>query len=295
RGEELFQPIFGNGHVWELGVGLAGHADLMRRGYHLLSIYFNGALTTQFSHFQTRSFDLIGRGPLSRYLLMKEFDAATQYDASLVNAIDFSTRATRVGRSVVFDGYVKAVYYYDRAGFEIGYNCYARSSEKLRIQDDLFPSDLNNRQFGIKGTEGVCYRIVDSATGTFTGETGRLDSTQHRATIVSAAPTDNPCAIALPVGQEAVAWNSTTIPGGMIAAVQSCPPIILDIDALDITTGASPRQLTHKFFAHVSYTALNRVWEPQIGCGAMIEIDGRPELISALNQWGFWVKGTISF
>ncbi len=252
-------------------------------------------MTTQFDHFQTRTFDLIGNGPLSRYMILKEFNGDRVYNGNLVNGIDFTTRATRVGGSIKFDGYVKAVYFYDRAGFEVGYNCYARSREKIRIQDDLFPSDLNNRRFGIKGTEGVCYRIFDTTTGTLTGRTGKLNSTQHRATITRAALTDNPCDVELAPGEIALAWNSPLTQGELLPALQSCPPILIDTDALDLRSGASPRQLTHKFFAHFSYTALNRVWEPQIGCGAMIEFDGRPKLLSALNQWGLWFKGAISF
>ncbi len=283
----IFEPMIGNGNLWEIGPGISAHYDLVRKGYHILSVYFEGALTHQFKRFQIRSFDLVGRGPLSRYMLLKEFDANFNYDGNLVNAIDFSTRATHVGGSAKLDAAMKLTYYYDRWGLDVGYNIYARSKEKLRVQDDLFPSDLNNRRFGIKGTSGVCYRILDAASGDVIG-TEALNATEHRSTITEAGPIDNPVAIQVPVNQKAVTWDGQPV-------FTSVPPIIVDVDALDLTTGAVPHQLSHKFFAHASYTALDKLWEPQFGIGGEIEFDGRKELLSSLNQWGIWFKGSIAF
>ena len=258
--EIIFEPIVGNGNIWEIGPGVSGHIDLMRRGEHVFALYFEGALTHQFKRFQIRSFDLVGHGALSRYMLLKEFvqdsNGNLTYAGNLYNAIDFSTRAVRVGGCAKFDAAIKASYYYGNWGVDAGYNVYARSKEKLRIQDDLYPSDLNSRLLGVKGTEGVCYTIFNN--GVSTGVTGVLNSTQNGATIYSGAPVDNPQGILLPAGEVARTWDSKT-------AFQSNPPVLLDVDtALDITSGAVPRQLTHKFFAHIGYTALNRCWEPNL-------------------------------
>lgn len=288
--ELVFEPIVGNGNLWEIGPGVSGHIDFVRQGCHVCAFYFDAALTHQFKRFQVRSFDLVGHGPLSRYMLLKEFnkeDDTFVYADNLFNAIDFTTRSTRVGGSAKFDAAFKLSYYYGPWGADIGYNVYARSKEKLRIEDSLFPSDLNSRILGIKGTEGVCYRIFEN--GKDTGKTASLNSTQNGATIRSAGPVDNPQAINLGPGKTAVTWDNKE-------AFQSNPPVILGLDnALDITSGAVPHQLTHKFFAHIGYTALDRCWEPQFGIGAEIEFDGRSELLSSLNQWGIWFKGAIAF
>ena len=296
----IFQPMVGNGRLWELGPGFWGHFDIFRMNYHSLGIWIEGVLTHQFKRFQTRSFDLVGHGPLSRYMLLKEFKADDVYNNALFNAIDYTTRATEVGGSVRLDAAVKLSYYYDRWGVDLGYNIYARSKEKLRIVDSLHPNDLNNRHFGIKGTEGVCFRILDTNTGTVING-GVLNSTQNRATISQGAPVDNPAPIVLPEPNlVAITWDSPT-QGDLKLALQSDPPIILTgdqrhiTDILDINSGAVPHQLTHKVFAHISYTALDRCWEPQFGIGAEAEFDGRPEIFSSLNQWAVWFKWAFSF
>lgn len=293
RSDIIFEPIVGTGRLWEIGPGISAHLDLMRHGLHLVSFYINGYLSHQFKKFQRRSFDLIGHGPLSRYMLLKEFDKDGNYAGSLVNAIDFSTRAVRVGGSVKLDLAMKLSYYYDRWGLDLGYNVYARSKEKLRLQKDFHPSDLNNRRFGIKGTEGVCYRILDTATNTVVG-TEKLNSVQQRAQINRGGPVSNPAPIVLEPGETAITWDSSTTPP-LKMALQSTPPLIITTESLDIISGSVPHQLTHKFFAHLSYTAGNRPWEPQVGIGGEIEVDGRERLLAALNQWGFWFKIGVSF
>ena len=295
RSKIIFEPIVGNGRLWGIGPGIYGHFDLLRHNYHSLGIWFEGVLTHQFKDIQDRSFDLIGHGPLSRYMLLKEFDKDDHYEDSLFNAIDFSTRAVEVGGSVRTDAAVKLSYYYDRWGFDLGYNVYARSKEKLRLEDTLHPSDLNNRHFGIKGTEGVCYRILNTRTGEVLDRMPILNSTQNRATIHQGAPVDNPQPIVLEnPNNVAITWDSPTT-GTLKIAQQSNPPIIISTDLLDLTSGMVPHQLTHKVFGHISYTALDRCWEPQFGIGGEAEFDGRSEILSGLNQWGIWFKLAISY
>lgn len=289
----IFEPIIGNGRLWEIGPGISAHYDVIRCGHHILTFYINGYLTHQFKKIQKRSFDLIGHGPLSRYMLLKEFDKDNQYDGELINAIDFTTRAVKVGGSSKLDLAMKMSYYYDRWGLDLGYNIYARSKEKLRLQKELHPSDLNSRTFGIKGTEGVCYRILNTETGKVTG-TDKLNSVQQTARINRGGAVTNPKPIVLGEGEQAITWDSPTTPP-LIPAMQSDPPLFITTDSLDILSGSVPHQLSHKFFAHISYTAGNVPWEPQVGIGGEIEADGRSRLLSSLNQWGFWFKFTLSY
>ncbi len=298
----VFEPLVGNGRLWELGPGLYGHFDILRHNYHSLGIWFQGVLTHQFKAIQSRSFDLIGRGPLSRYILLKEFDADDHFTEALFNAIDFSTRAVEVGGSVRLDAAMKLSYYYDRWGVDVGYNVYARTKEKVRLEDTLHPNDLNNRHFGIKGTEGVCYRVLNTQTReVVVPEMSFLNATQSRATIYQGGPIDNPKPIKLEDPDTvAITWDSPTS-GTLKRAFQSDPPVLISTnrrlatDILDLNSGMVPHQLTHKFFGHISYTALDRCWEPQFGIGGEIEFDGRSEIISSLNQWGVWFKWVVSF
>ena len=286
----LFEPLVGNTHLWELGPGVSFHYDLVRWGCHKVEFLVNGILTHQFKHNQIRSFDLIGHGSMSRYMLLKEFtldaDKNLEYSGRMVNAIDFATRTVRVGGSVKLDLAAKLSYYYSRFGLDLGYNVYARTKEKLKVRPDLYPSDFNSKSLGIKGTEGVCYSRVNQA-GIVTG-TKRLTSTQNQATISRGRVVDNPKEITVGANEAARTWNDQT-------AFESDPPLLITIDSLDIISGASPHQLTHKLFGHMSYTAGDVPWEPQIGVGGEVEFDGRERLLAGLDQWGFWVKFTCSF
>ena len=70
----LFEPIVGNGRHTTLGVGLNGHAILWENGCdQSFSLWFDSAVYHLFNAKQTRTFDLIGNGVGSRYLLFKRF------------------------------------------------------------------------------------------------------------------------------------------------------------------------------------------------------------------------------
>lgn len=68
----LFEPIVGNGHHWELGLGLTCHYDIFtdycRDRY--VAFYFDANLTHLFGARQRRTFDLADK-PLSRYMLVE--------------------------------------------------------------------------------------------------------------------------------------------------------------------------------------------------------------------------------
>ena len=294
--EFVFEPIVGNGRLWEFGPGISTHCDLITVGDHHVAFHLNGVFTYQFKRFQIRSFDFIGKGALSRYMLLKEFNEANEYAGSLINGIDFSTRRVRVGGSAKIDVAAMISYYSCCWGVDIGYNIYARTKEKLRLQNDLFPAEFNRRLFGIKGTEGVYYRLLDTSTGEVTiMPTSTLNSVQNKATIQDGSSVTNGQFIQTGIpNQVAIAWDSP-LTGMLIFAQTSEPPIVLTADSLDILSGSLPHQLTHKFFIHLNHTFDYSYWEPQIGIGGEIEFDGRSNILSSLNQWGFWCKCSVAF
>ena len=63
------------------------------------------------------------------------------------------------------------------------------------VAGGFHPSDLNNRRFGVKGTEGVYYRILDTETDTIEG-LEKLNSVQQQAWINKKGSVSNPAAIA---------------------------------------------------------------------------------------------------
>ena len=157
KGEHFFEPIVGNGDHWELGGGCEGHYDLFRRDYSIFSISWFGHATYQFRTWQIRFYDLINQGPFSRYLLLKELDADCKYTGKLFNAIDLTSIATRAGGSIRVDASLKFSFYHGCWGWDLGYNLWARTEEKICIEPSLFPADIGpNRRLLLKGTQGVC-------------------------------------------------------------------------------------------------------------------------------------------
>lgn len=62
---------------------------------------------------------------------------------------------------------------------------------------------------------------------------------------------------------------------------------------LYINSAANPRAISHKFFAHASYAWENCDYTPFLGIGGEVEFSGNRN--SALDQWGFWIKGGFAF
>ncbi len=315
NGKIIFEPIVGNGKNWELGGGVDGHAELFCTENQSFGIYLHAIAMHRFKTFQTRSIDLREQGFMSRYLLLKEFNTKNNTISSLINAIDVTTRAVRVGQLTRFDGSIKASYTICDFKFDLGYNLYVKTAEKLEIMPNLYPTTLHNKTFGIKGTEGVCFRKFDTNTGqVITGtncccnidcskldcsickKTCCLNSTANNSTITDPGTIDNPEEISgLPAGQVPITWDSSTNPEDLEIAQKSDPPVFLSIEDLNPCSAAVPQQVTNKIFIHASYMNIDSCWTPQIGIGGEAEFDANPKYLAALNQWGIWIKGGITF
>lgn len=295
--EFIFEPIIGNGRLWELGAGISAHAIVFQSDGTLCGFFLESNFSYQFKKHQARSFDLINNGSLSRYMLLKEF-RDHKYHGNLVNAINFTTRGVEAGGSVWGEACIKFSYYKGECGLDIGYDIYGKTRERLCIEDSIRPSDLRNNEFGIKGTEGTCFRIINLETGKVSCETHNLNSTQNNATITHGASIDNPQVITCFDSERvAITWDSPLSRNEALLkkAKSSNPPIYLRKCDLDIDSARIPSQLTHKVFAHISYISLTQVWEPQVGIGGEFELDGLAHLKSSLNKWAIWLKAGVSF
>lgn len=69
--------------------------------------------------------------------------------------------------------------------------------------------------------------------------------------------------------------------------------IYLSNDQLCICSAATPRSISHKFFAHASYAWENCDYTPFLGLGGEVEFSGNKN--SAFDQWGLWIKGGFAF
>lgn len=292
--EIFFEPVVGAGKNWGIGGGFEGYLNFVETENHSFGFYYFVTINHYFKTFQIRSFDFEINGPLSRYMLLKEINKTNGYNGNLLNAIDYTTKAIRVGSIFNIDAAFKLSYFYRCWGFDFGYNLWTKSSEELNIVPRVFPSDLLHRKFGIKQTEGVCYRALDTTTDQIVGG-GPLNSTQSLATISTIAPTDCPTPIPLPANQVAITWDSSTNTNNLTIAYSSNPPELVSIEQLRCGSAIVPKQLSHKFFINIDYTQYNLPWQPQISIGGEVEVSGAKNLLATLSLWGIWLKGQGNF
>ena len=293
---KFFEPIVGNGKSWEFGFGSEGRTVFFSTENHSLGFYFMGYFTHRFKTLQIRSFDFKDNGLLSRYLLLKQLKQSKDkyfYADNLINAINYATKAARVGGLIVGDASFKISYYIKKFGLDFGYNIWGTTAERIEIVPRLYPSDLNHILFGIKGTTGVCYRILNKETDYVTPGKS-LNSTESLSTIANNSEVNNPQPIILEYPDVAIEWDSP-INNNLKIAKDSNPPVFVKLDDLDPCSAAVPAQLSHKFFAHIDYNRFGIDWEPEIGLGGQIEFNGRKKLKSTTSQWAVWLKSQVTF
>jgi hypothetical protein len=308
NGRSIFEPIVGNAKHWELGIGFSGHLVLWERDADMsLAVYLEGNMTHMFKNRQMRSFDFCDRGPLSRYLLLKEFakdNGTLTYTGNLVPGINVATRQVDV--SVPLKGDMSAKLSYRSPCFivDLGYNFYGKLKEKIRFVS-CAPT---NKFYAIKGTEGVCgleYATVGTAPVMFGPLVNKiaLNSSQSEATIQCMAPTDNPTAVPVQNPTDIVVTAFSRQEGpiegpDVIQAFNSVPPVLLDVNKLDKKSGRMRTEATHKVFGYLGYNFYEADWcyNPYLGIGGELEFDARAcSERTALNQWGVWVKGGFEF
>lgn len=147
------------------------------------------------------------------------------------------------------------------------------------------------------------------------GVVKELDSTtQPNATMFTVTPIqsipvpENACSVCLAYNSRPVT-NSEGIPienltpeNGFVVsnvmlpgnAVRKRPPTIISCADLDPNSAAQCSMLTHKIFGHIGYVWSDYCYQPHIGIGGEIELDGK-RIHNSLNQWGVWLKGGITF
>jgi len=293
KAEYLFPAYVGNGHHWELGVGLGGAwrmwcSEDAERSFNFI---VEADITHLFNAKQQRTFDLKCK-PLSRYMLAERLTDVEATDAQLIpdtpqfNAsgtataagdyapvANFSTRNVKV--SIGVQGDLVAMFNYTCRGFswDLGYNFWAMSSSKIKLSCDdecedscgilPFPVDT----WALKGDASVAgYNQIVGGDLQIYG----LGATESEATIFSGTGTglnpanlniDNPVVtdgVAGAVGNDGAGvgiplYVFPGVPVGGTRINTSNPPVFISIDDLDIA-GAEQRGLSHKVFTHFSYT-----------------------------------------
>ncbi len=273
----LFEPMVGNGHHWEFGLGFTGHWTVWEKDYtQNLAVYLDINLTHLFEATQTRSFDFKShiRVPCtnhnnfgSRYILVKEFDEFGTSTGAIFPAVNVTTLPCKVHNDLQLDLAFMLGYSSRWVDLDIGYGAWVRSREKIELCRGL-PAN----RYGLKGIQNAALALdIPSAV------------TQSNATLNGNYFTD----------QAAVADADS--------------PVFVNTSDLNIHSAANPTAFTNKLFWNLSHS-----WEyskkrichiaiPFVGFGGQAEFESlNPRRITdpnqiAISQWALWVKGGVAF
>lgn len=160
--KNIFYPVVGNGSHWELGASLTANAHYDWNESNSIDAYVIGTFTHPFDNQQRRSFDFIGQGPLSRYMLLQEFNPVSMdgittltYNQELINAINFNTRCVEVDCGVEGDLVAKLTYQRKHCLIEGGYTLYGRTQEHIHLFCNKIPCDVTGHVYTLKNPS-VC-------------------------------------------------------------------------------------------------------------------------------------------
>lgn len=303
--EWLFNPVVGSEKHWKLGAGLNAQAIFWRSEDEDRSfgVFLDARVQHLFNHCQKRTFDLCGK-PNSRYMLAQKLGAQTVSTSprpELAQSVDtllvewqneFSPvanlTASNVDIKIAVEGDValKFSYFSHNWEYDLGYNFYGRSCEKICRKSGCGVDPLATNQWTLKGDAQVV-GFTNGVTYAYQGQNCvRLATSQSCATInagvnVSAAAATGATQVAIQnpgVDQKVLAVTSTATGGGSVYAVTSGTslPINTSLTPVFITDAdvdlSGTQTLTNKLFANVSYSWRdNEDWTPFLGIGGEVE------------------------
>jgi len=318
----VFQPVVGNGGFFEAGGGINGHLVLWSYGAdQSLTGYITGYATHLFKIRQKRSFDFCENGPLSRYLLLKEFnnvDGVLSYSGNLINAIDYTTRMANVNVSVKGEAVASLSFVSRCFCFDVGYNFFGKTRENIEIITDETP--LDRRFFGIKGTAdsyAIEHAIASSLPATIspTGTVIPLNTTQCNATECHSGTTDNATTLRTlntKIGLASKSRQSGAFEGAdIMISQQSAQPTLVNACCLNPRSAEVPAEASHKLFWNAYYffdqstecrptkcaQANDKFASSKyIGLGGEFEVNAIDcRQIPTPSIWGIWLKGGFVF
>lgn len=162
KGNFFFEPRVGCGKNWRIGVGFTGHTRLWEKDNEQeLAMWVEANFTNMLKAQQVRSFDFCKNGFFSRYMLAKEFDENGMFTEKIVPAINFTTLECDVHCSIVVDMVFMFAYRYNDFTFDIGYNGWIRSKEKICLKQGIDPD-----RYGFKGVQYAVNPITNQPDNT---------------------------------------------------------------------------------------------------------------------------------
>lgn len=174
----LLQPVIGNGHHWQAGAFLTSHFTFWRNCDQTknMGIYFDADLSYLFATRQCRTFDLLGAGQMSRYMLLEQMTPTITNNlvgnplqepiapigslipiAQFVNvftpAVNVTNASVRVAIPFQADMSLLLHYNDDCFDFDCGYNFWATFGEQITSGNNS--SIIQSNTYALKGDSQV--------------------------------------------------------------------------------------------------------------------------------------------
>jgi hypothetical protein len=294
----LFEPIVGNGKHWELGGGFSGHWVAWRSEDEERScaFYLDANVTHLFKAKQCRTFDLCGK-PLSRYMLAAQFKTNTtlasgvahvntpvkQFQGTYHPLANLTTIPVDVSVGVQGDLALMFQYLHNNWSFDLGYNFWGKSCEKIEFRCDC-PCPFAENTWVLKG-DSFMYGFTRD--GTLVSPGTALSSSQSCATIykgTNQSVTNGNRNYG--INNPELAWTSggsalyvyTNLPNATTSntVYTSHEPVFIKTCDID-RCSAQTKGISHKLFAHFDYTWRDREdWIPYLGVGGEVELAQKP-------------------
>ncbi len=322
-----FDSVVGNGNHWEVGGGITGHYMFWKSQDETRNagLYLDVNLTHINNAREQRTFDLKNR-PNSRYMLAEKMtekvpylvagaddvSPIAQFDGVFSPVANLTTLNVNVRASLQADIALMFNYTSNRWAFDLGYNFWARSCEKITTPDTSIAqccptlcgtSDRN--QWALKGDArvfGFTAANVPTNTPIFNGDNAvALSATQCGATIhkgtnagftgdeCTGINTNQNCGVDNAQAASATAGGSTVSLTFSPAVDASAGNIVktslepLFINCCDINFQRT-KGTSNKVFAALNYTFDNDVWVPYIGVGGSAEFGNSVSCNSSCDE-----------
>jgi hypothetical protein len=187
-GEYVFEPMIGTEH-WGFGGGVQVDRRAKLPNHITIAFVGQGHYIYRLGATERRSFDLRRNGPWSRYLRVVREGEGTNHRAG----INYFTRDMHIKPRSEGNMLLSAHLQRSEVNVEIGYEAWARSSEKAHLKQ---PWDANNERIGIHTFAQDSLTISTATIGTAAADTTadatftriqardiNLDSATHKATL----------------------------------------------------------------------------------------------------------------
>ena len=221
----------------------------------------------------------------SRYMLMKKFDAHGEYANELTPVINHTTLPCKVSVDIRTELLLMLGYTYRNFLFDVGYDGWMRSKEKIKIKACPFKDE----NYALKGIQQVRDTALPERTA---------NDTQSHATLAGYCDNHE---LAIRTNDDG---TTRTFAEKQVALRDEDSPVFITPEMVETRSAASPRLLTHKLFTHLGYIGTeedNRPIAPFCGVGLEVEFEGvNPTYVevpvkNTLSQWSIWTRGGIHF